>query len=63
MKKERLIDWLGGCAQMLRNAHDNLLTKDNLENHMRDIVDISNAAAILDMVVNQLDEEDKPCGD
>ena len=51
MDKERLIDWLGGCAQMLRKAHDNLLTKDNLENHMRDLVDISNAASILEMFV------------
>ena len=28
MDKEHLIDLLGGCAQMLRKAHDNLLTKD-----------------------------------
>lgn len=59
MDKEHLIDWLGGCAQMLRKAHDNLLTKDNLENHMRDLVDISNAASILEMFVKQLNAEDK----
>ena len=57
MDKERLIDWLGGCAQMLRTSHDNLLTKENLENHMRDLVDISSVASILEMFVKQLNEE------